>query len=550
MKNPVRNFFLRHWLFWITLLGFTLLLARNPFSERTLIANFEPYPDSFHYILPARNLLMGKGFSMDRLGKIVPGVPPFYSLVFVPFFAILNDPRMVYVANVLLSLLSLVIFYALVRKFFSAGILQLFLCLLFVTHPILVWYPTLAMAENLQLLLTLLGLYMLCTRPTSKKYFLGGALTISYYATKFASIPVSAVYGLVFFAKSIVHSIQEKSWKPVVLFIAGALVCLTLYLSMEYSIRQTTELHMIANVLFPKPAQISGTAGDAPAVPDQTFFSVVYVKDHAPQYLRWLTGESLPLLWKQEVLLPRYLAVLSLVGIGIGFFDKKYRLFSLTAVGMYVATIGFMSMFYVVDARYFYHAIPVALLGVGIAGTKLYELAKSRSLWVGIGIAGLLLFYLMTNFSRLKFQLSLNLKYAESPWYYVSVRKVDAYLSTQQFEKEPVVISPVPPFLFDFYAKSPMIMLPLHKEQEFRNARTQTWGEHDYTNLTAVYTKYLNQGYPVYLSTYGLGNEGFLHQARAQMEKDFRLTLVMDECFSLCKVYKVEPLLEVSTKDN
>lgn len=484
---------------------------------------------------------------MDRLGKIVPGVPPFYSLVFLPFFAVFNDPRMVYLANVLLSVLSLVIFYKLVRSFFDAGILQLFLCLLFITHPILVWYPTLAMAENLQLLLTVLGLYVLCSRPTSKKIFLGGALTISYYATKFASIPVSAVYGLVYFGKTAYLSYKDKKWKPVGLFILGTLVCLTVYLTMEYSIRQTTELHMVASVLFPKPVAVSAT--DAPSVPDQTFFSFVYVKDHAPSYLRWLTGEQLPLLWKQETLLPRYLAVLSLLGIIVGLVDRKYRLFSVTAIGIYLATVGFMSMFYVVDARYFYHAIPIALIGVGIACSMAYRIAKRKSLWVGIGIACLVVFYLLSNFSRLKFQLSLNLKYAENPWYYVSVRKVDEYLSSQTFEKEPVVISPVPPFLFDFYAKTPMLLLPLHKEQEFRNARTQTWGEHDYTNLRAVYSEYIKQGYPVYLSTYGLGNEGFLHQAREQMDKDFHLTLVMDECYSLCKVYKVEPLQTLSVND-
>ncbi len=550
MITIVSTLFLRHWIFWIALAGLLLLLARTPFSERTLIPNFEPYPDSFHYILPARNLLLGNGFSMDRLGKIVPGVPPFYSLVFIPFFAVFNDPRMVYVANVLLSVLSLMVFYALVRKFFDAGILQLFLCILFITHPIVVWYPTLAMAENLQLLLTLLGLYVLCTRPTSKKFFLGGALAISYYATKFASIPVSAVYGLVFFVKSALLSYQQKNWKPVGLFIFGAVVCASVYLTMEYSIRQTTEFHMVASILFPKKQAISDAPGDTPSVPDQTFFSAGYMKAHAPNYIRWLTGDQLPLLWKQETLLPRYLAILSLVGIGVGIVDKKYRLFSVTSIGIYGATIGFMSMFYVVDARYFYHAIPIAVIGIGIACTKLYQIAKTRSLWVGLGIAGLMILYLGMNASRLKFQISLNLKYAENPWYYVSVRKVDAYLSTQSFAKQPVVISPVPPFLFDFYAKNPMILLPLHKEQEFRNARTQTWGEHDYSNLTAVYAEYIQQGYPVYLSTYGLGNEGFLHQARAQMEKDFRLTLVMDECYSLCKVYKVETLQTTPIDEN
>ena len=101
----------RHWVFWVTLCLFILLLAKNPFSIRTLIPNFEPYPDTIHYINSAQSFIRGHGLQIWREGRILKTtVPPLYSLVLIPIFLINIDARMFYFANVFLAFGSFLFF--------------------------------------------------------------------------------------------------------------------------------------------------------------------------------------------------------------------------------------------------------------------------------------------------------------------------------------------------------------------------------------------------------------------------------------------------------
>ena len=96
---------------------FCLLLFKDVFSERTLIPNFEPFPDTFHYVIPARNLIQGEEFKLSREGRTLSSsVGPLYSIYLIPFYLMNSDPRMFYFANVLLSLSGFVIFYKILKK--------------------------------------------------------------------------------------------------------------------------------------------------------------------------------------------------------------------------------------------------------------------------------------------------------------------------------------------------------------------------------------------------------------------------------------------------
>lgn len=519
------------------------LLARNPFGERTLIPNFEPYPDSFHYIVPVQNLLAGRGFNLDRIGPIRPGVPPLYSLALLPFFVVYNDPRIVYVANVFFSLCSLVFMYCIVSNLTKSGVVRLFAMMLFATHPILIWYPNLAMAENFSLVLTTLGLYLLLIQQTKRTGIIAGFLTIGYYTTKFASFPQSAAYGALYILKTWLTNRKVKSLHLFLSFFLSALVFGTAYLASQYILKGASELDSVLAIFraSPESTEVSIPGSASARQQMDPFFGVTHISKNLPTYVYWLAGSPMTILWKQEFALPQYLAIPSLLGLLFGLATKRFRFIAGSCILLLTSSIAFMSTFYVADARYMYHAIVILIIGFVIACEVLYLVARNYSMLVGVGIVMLLSFYSATNLLRLKFQIGLNLKYAETPWYFVSIKEVDSYLKrTGPYEKEPVIISPTPPFLFDFYAKQPLRLLPLHRMQEFRNAPTQTWGEHDYFNLHAVYTGYLEQGNPVFVSTYGLGNEEFLHQAMEELSKDFSLTEVLNECHTQCKLYSVQ----------
>ena len=150
-------------------------------------------------------------------------------------------------------------------------------------------------------------------------------------------------------------------------------------------------------------------------------------------------------------------------------------------------------------------------------------------------------FYVFNNALRIKNQISLNLKYAETPWYYISVLKLNEYFTDDKVidGKKPVVISALPPFLVDFYSNGNYTLLPLSYEQEFRSAKEITWGPNDYTDLPKLYTKYIKEGYDVYVSRYGLGNEVYTNRDFEIIMKEFQLDLVWPGCYEQCNIYTV-----------
>jgi hypothetical protein len=50
------------------IITFLILSFKNPYGTSSLIGNFDPFPDSLHYVVPARNFVVGNGFTFAREG--------------------------------------------------------------------------------------------------------------------------------------------------------------------------------------------------------------------------------------------------------------------------------------------------------------------------------------------------------------------------------------------------------------------------------------------------------------------------------------------------
>jgi hypothetical protein len=144
--------------------------------------------------------------------------------------------------------------------------------------------------------------------------------------------------------------------------------------------------------------------------------------------------------------------------------------------------------------------------------------------------------------ARIKSQIVINLKYAETPWYYISVLKLNDYFSKEKITdgSKPVVISPMVPYYIDFYSNGNYQLLPLSVDQEFRLNKEEAWGYYDYSNLHNLYENFIKEGKQVYVARYGLGNESYLNNAFKDLENDFRLTEVYSGCYSQCNIYKLD----------
>ena len=515
-----------------------IFLARNPFSERTLIPNLEPYPDTFHYLVPATSFVSGTGFNITRgFGDIKPSVPPLYSIALMPFFLINKDVRMFYFSNVIMSLASLYIFYLILKKLTPNRWIIGFGLLIISSNYYIYWYPQWAMAENLLLPLFLSALYLLLQKVSPKNMLLSSVIATSMYLTKYAAAPISLFYIFIYIFKILMerNGVRELPKYFFFLSIVGAPALVFLYTYNNVNHLQSLLgiiLHVFPGV-FNSQQIISEGAKE--------WISSYFLINNFPRYFRATLGEPERFLWDFSPILPRYLSIAGYAGLLLGACQKRTRLFFLALIILLFAQMVFISTFYAIDMRYLYNAIPTLILGTTILFISLSNILTKRKVakLLPAFIITIALFYLVINAQRFKNQIMLNLKYYEVPWYYKSVLVLNDFFTKNDFGKDekPLVISSIPPFLIDYYSNGKYDILPLSLSQEFRTNRELVWGPGDYSNLHNLYRDYLKKGRLLYVSTYGLGNDGGLHTAFDEIKSDFTLTEVYDGCFTQCKIY-------------
>ncbi len=510
---------------------FVLLLAKNPLSERTLIPNFEPFPDTFYYVTTARCTLAGKGWTLCRpesadAAGISSSVAPLYSATLIPGFILFNDPRFFYATNVLIALTSLGIFYLLAKRVTMNAIFLALLLGLYVTNFYLYWFPTLAMAENLLLLLALSGVYFATSRPSKINSGALAVISVGIALTKFSAI----IYGAGFFGLGLIQyfsNVDKKSLKKHIVF-------LVLLISTLSSIFYTRLMGfaLVALDLFSNPSQTS-------------WFSSYYFPQNSFFYLSAVFGQVTTVLWHSLPLVDPWLAVGALIGGLLGFSRAKTKTIVIFSVLPLIFHVLFMSFFYVADARYIIFAIPLVLLLFGIYLERTHELfLKKSGEWVFYGILGIVTALILVSIlPRIKSQVSLNLRYAETPWWYIAVKEMNTFFELQKsgntHSPTPTVITLISPYFIDFYSNQTYSVLPLDTQQDFRGHKHAVWGSHVNDDLHQVYSSYLAEDEDLYISNYGTAGSTAFRESFEEIEKAFTLTKVQEGCHNLCNIYKV-----------
>lgn len=517
-------------IFFGCLVIFCLLLFKDVFSQRTLIPNFEPFPDTFHYVVPARNFVLGNGFSISREERILSShVSPLYSIYLIPFYLINIDARMFYFANTLLSLVGFVVFYRILKQIdLDPWIIGMSL-FIFATNFYIYWFPSLAMAENLLVLIFICSIYLLLLPVNNKNIFLAIIVAISFYLTKYASAPLTATYLIIYTVKIYYFN---KSKKYLFFYLILGSLFLVFSGSYLFFIKHMNPLEALVGYL--SIFSVPNTAN---------VFSVKNTPLNLPLYINAMVGNQTKVLWDTTSMLPKFIAILGLFGLILGSLKSNIKFVCLSLLCLLIVSVLFMSTFYSFDGRYIIFCIPTLILGfniflVLIRNFLIFERRKK------VFYVFLLLFfigYLLLNILRFKNQIMLNIKYAETPWYYISVLEMNKYFTSDKIEnsKKPVVISAVAPFLIDFFSNKNYSLLPLSYGQEFRGEKETIWGPNDYSDLIRLYKEYINKGYTVYVARYGLGNEVETNRDYKIIEKNFNLMKVQTGCFEQCNIYKL-----------
>lgn len=560
---PIPEKFLKRLLLMTIVLTFSLLLFKNPFSERNLIPNLEPFPDTIHYLNPPLSFLKGKGFVIEREGRTIkPAVPFLYSASLIPGYFIYRDVRFFYFTNIILAFLSLVFFYKFLWKVLLNTYITLFILFLYITNYFIFWYPNIPMAENLVLTLYLVGLYLLFSELTLKKAFASALIGISFYATKYASVSLTLTYlflysskvflslipgrgniNLYSFKQDLKKFLKKRNILSIPLaFIVGTTSSLLFFFFVDSFVRGNNIFSQLLEHASPLVASQTSPAGTSQSA---GWFALGYFKGHLLTYLNALVGNPMKFLWDNTPLTPKYIGLQAIAGILISLFIKQKLFLSSALLFFILVPIIAISPFYTTDARYIYHVIPTLLTGFGLFLLFIYNLLvrlKLKKVFY-ILLISMFVFYSVANFQRLKYQIALNLKHAETPWYYMSVKNFNNYFQALPFETldKPILITALQPFYIDFFSNSNYKLLPLSKGQEFFNRAETVWGPNDYSNLLSLYSKYLQEGKEIFVTNAALGNEGYLYNSFNSIKDNFILNEVKKGCFDTCNIYKISP---------
>jgi hypothetical protein len=275
------------------------------------------------------------------------------------------------------------------------------------------------------------------------------------------------------------------------------------------------------------------------------WFSIGYFLNNFKAYFSALRGGSIRFVWDFRPIFSVWLGNIGLLGLLVAFLSKKLRFVSLTLLVLLFGEIIAISLFYAQDARFIIYAIPVILLGFTFFLEILEKiLIKSKiKKFFPLLIILILSFYCWENILRVKSQIVINLKYAEVPWSYVSVLKMNEYFQADKIVngKKPFVISPMVPHYIDFYSNGNYNLLPLSDQQAFfKKEAKAVWGDYDYANLLNLYEKLLKEGNNLYFARYGLGNENYLHAEWNKIANNFKIIKVFEGCYTQCDIFKIE----------
>jgi len=493
---------------------FFLLTYKNPFNSRSLIPNLEPYPDSIFYSYPAWSLLNGSGFkmSLDDI-NIRNIVPPSYSLYLLPFLAIFRDIRVFYFANVILSLVSILLFYLIIGKLFNSKIIAFSLGLLLVSSYYFYSLSQYLMAENLTLALFLALILIFLKKISSKNIGIFSLLNILLLLTKLSNLPIFISLALIYFVKVL----KSKNRKTLIKFI---LISVFVYF-------------LGIGEIF-----LSGILKGREGFTGMVGFSFDYFKNNFRYYLQAISGKSGRFIWMPEKFITIDLVVLIFLGLIIGLL-KRRRIFVFIVMSITFPLIIFMSFFYYPDTRYIYVLYPLFIASIGL----LLETFKRKNILflflILLTVIDLGFVSIKNDFEAraitLKKQIGLNFRHAEEPWNYLAVQNFNQYFSQKSGKKYLATFLPV--FYVDYFKNDNYEYLPISDKQEFP----------EYINIMCpngindCYQKILLSGGEIYLSRYYLSNNiGEWGKILDEIDEKYVLTKVSEGCHNTCDIYRLE----------
>ena len=522
-------------LFLLLAIGVFLVLSwKKPYGTSSLIGNFDPFPDSLHYIVPARNFVIGNGFIFAREGgETAINVPPLYSLTLIPIYFLNSDARSYYFANLILGVISIILLFKISQKLTKSAWMTSLLLFTYVTSFVIYWQTSLAMAENVLLPICFGCLYLVLQPVNTKNVVFATFLAVACYGSKYVSLPITLVF--LFFWLWRIWTEQKKSQR------LGSVLLLITLASITFLFFNGQQFFNYISQLFQRNLH-----NDLQAQEQTSWLSLQYFSESFPKYFSALMGAPIYNLWYNKAILPIGLTafVLCWCIYAIFLLPKKRKLAVLLLASTF-AQLAFLSIILMIEGRYAFIFIPIILTGAAAMlgwliekGKKKFSQKTNNLIQMGI-VSFLASLLLINNFKDLKTQLLLNFKGGEMPWWQVGVQAANQFMQTEmeKTRQKPIIISSLSPFVWDFYKQNNYVILPLSNKQDM--VKEKVWEEDfDPNQLIAYYQEQLQAGRLIYLATVGFGRNDWLILEEYKTN-GFELELIKEDCVGACKIYRV-----------
>lgn len=517
---------------------FVLLSWKNPYNDTSLIGNFDPFPDTMHYVVPARNFVLTGKFALEYNGQITKiAVPPLYSWSLIPAYFINSDARTFYFINLVLGLISIYLLYKISRQLSKSPFITGLILFLYTGTFVIFWQTQLAMSENI-LLPVMFGfiLSVLPEKLTYKNLALSTVLAVFLYGSKYAALPCT-LFALLFLAFKIISTsfLQKKTMFKQLFFVAATSIFVFALVNGHQFLENFTNL---INANFTQ----NTTAQEAVA-----WFGLANLENSFPKYFKALMGYPIYNLWETKAILPFALAALVLIWSLYALGMKKYRSLAILVLGFIIAQLAFLSLTVMIEGRYAFIFLPVIYTGLAAFCGWSKDFLETHfgqnkttiiAIFLVILSVGAFSFY---HFPEWKTQLLVNFQGSERPWWHIAMVKEDQLLRYREVNQETWLISIMPPFMWDFYRYNPAHsyqIMPFSNSQDFSS--TNIWTNNGLsdalsTNLPVFYASESARGREIYLSTVGF-NEDY-RKALPNYEKFFDFEILDENCGNLCTLY-------------
>lgn len=507
------------YLSWLVILLYLFLTLPALLDADHMLKNLEPYPDGLLYALASKQAATDGRLALVYNGtELEYWVPPLYSIVLLPFYIVFNHTEVFYVANVIIGVASVMTLQRLLRFLTHSSLIASFGTLLFVLHGYVLWLPSLPMAENLQLLLSLIALYVLLVpeKMNFKWLLLLSIASASLVLTKYVAVSTGLMFILLGIYRAR-NTLRTFHWCLLGVFAAVGYGLFWYVVQNPYVLL----VSFISAVVFG----------------DNQYISSHYFLSNLEAYMNATVLEG-AFLWMRH---PLTSLVVFFTAVSLSFFFLYIKRLTTTHLYLFLllaSTLVVPLFFYVVDSRYILLVVPFFVVLISI---QLGQLLKHQKLYIVLLCwSTLLITHLFLQRSLIKQVISANLLGRTTAWQFRAVLDFNRVFS-RETEQQPILITALPPHLVSTYQTQNYRVVPLAQTQEFLNKEQYVWGEAiEYDDLKQTYLSWVSEGKPVFISNAYVTHQASVIEAYEEYKTVFAFHSVSSGCEDACAVYRLE----------